>query len=35
MIEDVCDNQKDAVHTVENVAAQPPPRAQLYSLAPV
>ena len=24
MIEDVCDNQKDAVHTVGNWAAQPP-----------
>jgi hypothetical protein len=24
MIEDVCDNQKDAVHAVGNVAAQPP-----------
>ena len=24
MIEDVCDNRKDAVHTVGNLAAQPP-----------
>ena len=29
MIEDVCDNRKDAVHTVPNLAAQPPSRPTL------